>query len=111
VCYAIESNTPDSSPLHNASSGTPHYLSHFVSYDNFSTTHHAYLAAITSRDEPRHFSKVIQDPRWREAVANEISALEANNTWELQPLASGKKALRCRWVFELKLSLNLDPHT
>ena len=102
VCYAIGPNTPAPSPLHDASSGTPHSLSHFVAYDKFSSSHRAYLATITSGDEPRHFSHAVQDPRWCEAMEKEISALEANNTWDLRPLPPGKTALGCKWVYKIK---------
>ena len=55
VCHAIASNTRDSPLLHDASSGTSHPLSHFVCYDKFFVSHWAYLAEITSVDEPRLF--------------------------------------------------------
>jgi len=35
-------------------------------------------------------------------MAKEISAFEDNNTWELQPLPPGKKALGCKWVYKIK---------
>ena len=63
----------------NASSGTSHPLSHFINY----TSHRAFLVVITSHDEPKSFHQVVQDPRWRDAMAKEISALETNDTWVL----------------------------
>jgi len=47
---------------------------------NFSTQHRAFLAAITSHHGPQHFSQAVTDPNWRHAMAQEISALEDNNT-------------------------------
>ena len=33
----------------------------------------------------------------------ELAALEANNTWTLQPLPSGKVPIGSKWVFKVKL--------
>ena len=93
-CHAIEH--PASSPIHDGSSGTYYPLSKCISYDNFSPTYRAFLAAITSGDEPSHFFQAIRNPKGREAMKAEIVALEANNTWEFTTLPLDKKALGCK---------------
>jgi hypothetical protein len=40
---------------------------------------------------------------WIEACRYEISALEKNHTWELVDLPDGRKAIRSKWVFKLKI--------
>ncbi|GJS99474.1 putative RNA-directed DNA polymerase [Tanacetum coccineum] len=63
-------------PTSSRESSTVHSLAHYVSYDNFTNTHKAFLSAITSNNEPKHFQQAIQDPRWIEAMKKEIQALE-----------------------------------
>jgi hypothetical protein len=36
-------------------------------------------------------------------MSNELRVLEANSTWTLEPLPSGKKPIGCKWVFKTKL--------
>jgi len=42
---------------------------------------------------------------WHNAI-EEISALLANETWDLVPLSSRKPIVGCQWVFTIKVSLN-----
>ncbi|KAK3034295.1 hypothetical protein RJ639_034099 [Escallonia herrerae] len=65
-------------------------------------THTAFLAAISSVDEPKYFSQAVKHAHWRDAMAKEISALEANNTWTLMPLPSGKRAIDSKWIYKVK---------
>jgi len=39
---------------------------------------------------------------WKEAMAVELAALSANNTWTMMPLPPRKKAIGCRWVYKIK---------
>jgi len=97
---------PNSSPLHSASSSTNHPLSYFISYDCFSTSHRAFLATITSNNEPKTFSQAVQDPKWCEAMTKEITALEENQTWDLTTFPLGKRVLGCKWVYKGKYKVD-----
>ncbi|KAK3032393.1 hypothetical protein RJ639_036410 [Escallonia herrerae] len=88
------SSSYSSSPSANS---TVYPLSHNISYSKFSRTHTAFSAAISSVDEPKYFSQAVKHAHWRDAMAKEISALEANNTWTLIPLPSGKHAIDSKW--------------
>ncbi|KAK3005742.1 hypothetical protein RJ639_017145 [Escallonia herrerae] len=96
---------PPSSSSHSSSlsaNSTVYPLSHNISYSKFSRTHTAFLAAISFVDEPKYFSQAVKHAHWRDAMAKEISALEANNTWTLMPLPSGKRAIDSKWVYKVK---------
>ncbi|WVZ69158.1 hypothetical protein U9M48_017993 [Paspalum notatum var. saurae] len=41
-------------------------------------------------------------PMWREAMLEEMRALEKNKTWELVDLPLGKQPVGCKWVFTIK---------
>uniref|UniRef100_A0A2N9FEQ5 Reverse transcriptase Ty1/copia-type domain-containing protein n=1 Tax=Fagus sylvatica TaxID=28930 RepID=A0A2N9FEQ5_FAGSY len=90
---------PTQTASQSATSGIAHPISHYVSYDKFSPSHTTFLVAITSNNEPTSFSQVVKNPQWREAMANEIAALEANNTWTLETLPPGKRPIPSKWTF------------
>lgn len=81
------------SPRH--SSGTPYPIAYFVNCDNFSTRHRNFLATIAVEREPVQYSEAVKDSRWRDAMQREIEALKMNETWVIEDLTAGKKALGC----------------
>lgn len=70
-------------PRHSNSSGTPYPLVNYVNFDNFLQAHRRFIAAVTSKSEPRSYHEAVQHEDWRNAMAMEIAALEANQTWTL----------------------------
>ena len=39
---------------------------------------------------------------WDQAMDEEMTALDVNQTWDLAPLIEGKKAIGCKWVYKIK---------
>jgi len=44
---------------------------------------------------------------WKNAVKKEYDTLMSNNTWKLVPPPEGRKIIKCKWVFKIKV----DPST
>ncbi|EOY33486.1 Uncharacterized protein TCM_041459 [Theobroma cacao] len=80
---------------HPSVNSTVYLLSHNISYFKFSMTYTTFSATISSVDEPR-----------RDAMAKEISTLEANHTWILVLLPLGKCAIDSKWIFKVKFNPN-----
>lgn len=39
---------------------------------------------------------------WIPAIEDEFASIMENNTWTLEPLPSGRKAIKCKWVMDFK---------
>lgn len=101
-CHAAIVNPSCTTPHPNVPSGTVYPISDFVSYDHFSQRHRAYLVGLTSHEEPKSYAQAVNHPEWQHAMAQEIKALEDNQTWELTPLPPGRKPVGCKWVYKIK---------
>ncbi|BBN67983.1 hypothetical protein Prudu_242S000300 [Prunus dulcis] len=51
---------------------------------------------------PTKVSEAFKDPKWVQAIKEEMKALEKNQTWTLETIPRGKKTIGCRWVFTIK---------
>ena len=81
---------------------TQHPISHFVSYEKLSPSYQAFTTNLDSIQIPSSVQEALQHPKWREAVNEELQALQKNGTWELAQLPQGKQAVGCKWVFNVK---------
>ncbi|CAA7042208.1 unnamed protein product [Microthlaspi erraticum] len=61
-----------------------------------------YVLKTTSAELPKHYSQAVLDKRFRDAMKNEIEALDESQTWTIETLPPGKTALGCQWVFTIK---------
>ncbi|OIT26128.1 hypothetical protein A4A49_63786, partial [Nicotiana attenuata] len=71
----------------------PYSTSNVISYDNLSPAYQSYLSVFSVLTEPQSFKEAAHDPRWIEAMNQEIKALEENYTWEVVGLPEGKKPI------------------
>ncbi|KAA0054163.1 Cysteine-rich RLK (RECEPTOR-like protein kinase) 8 [Cucumis melo var. makuwa] len=91
---------------------TKHSISNYVSYENLSPQFRAFTASLDSTTIPKNIYIALECPEWKNAVMEEIKALEKNNTWEICALPKGHKLVGCKWVFTLKYKADgtLDRH-
>lgn len=54
-------------------------MSEYVAYAHLTPTYQAYIASISTSTEPKTYYEVITDPRWVEAMREEVSALQHIN--------------------------------
>lgn len=91
-----------------SSSGITYPISNILNYDKFSQKHRAYLAYITNDEKPQSYTRAIKHTVLREAMAQEIKALEDNDTWELTHLPQERKLIGCRLVYKIKHKATCD---
>ncbi|MCO5551274.1 hypothetical protein L7F22_004773 [Adiantum nelumboides] len=72
-----------------------------LTYDGYVTHHYAYMAKVVQNAEPTCFEDVIGNENWKNAMDDEMAALDVNQTWELVPLREGKKTIGCKWVYKV----------
>ena len=72
---------------------------------------HAHLLQVQNTsgtdddDEPRTYAEAMRRPdtaTWLLAVEAELDSLRRAGTWTLTPLAAGRHAIGCKWVFKIK---------
>ena len=70
--------------------------------NNLAQTAVAFQTSLYSSSLPRNTEEAFQNPKWREAMKDVISALKKNSTWDKCMLLKGKKTVGCKWVFTIK---------
>lgn len=55
---------------------------------------------------PQYFFQAVKSEKWKEAMKNEIHALEKNDAWTLEELPEGKHTSDLKWVYEVKYKPN-----
>lgn len=54
--------------------------------------------------EPVALEQALSNPKWHEAMSEELKAIEKNNTLQLVNLPSNKKPTAVKWMFKLKMN-------
>ncbi|XP_031265426.1 uncharacterized protein LOC116123833 [Pistacia vera] len=92
-----DTGSPSRTGLHN-----PYPLSSVISYKFLSPSFRAFTTSISIHTEPKSHIQALKGPIWREAMEQELTALETNETWSIVDLPPGKKPIGCKWIFRNK---------
>lgn len=64
--------------------------------------HTKFFLAANDHEETKNFKESMKNTKWREAMQNEISILEENETWTIKDLSAGKRVIDCKWIYKVK---------
>jgi hypothetical protein len=73
-----------------------------MSHTLVSPVYRTFVTSLQTLSIPKDWKCAKQDPKWKDAMKEELLALQKNKTWELVHLPEGKKAVGCKWVFTVK---------
>ena len=51
---------------------------------------------------PKSVQEALESPQWKQAILDEMRAMEKNQTWKVVLRSQNKVPVGCRWVFTVK---------
>ena len=79
-----------------------HPISSFVSYNHLLFSSCSFIVSLDSIFLPNTVREALSHLDWRNAMVEEIQALDDNGTWNLVQLPAGKKAIGFAGFLQLK---------
>ncbi|CAL1381785.1 unnamed protein product [Linum trigynum] len=77
-------------------------LSHNLSYSHLSPSHRHYTLSISMSTDPQTYAQAALHPCWNQAMKEEVTALEANETWDIVDRPPNVVPIGCKWVYKTK---------
>ena len=60
-------------------------------------------ATLDTTSVPKSYSQASTQECWRQAMQDELQALQDNHTWDIVTCPAGVKPIGCKWVYTIKL--------
>jgi hypothetical protein len=71
--------------------------------DRYGFSHSALQTTIDTIYVPKSYSEAFTEECWRQAMQDELRALQDNHTWDIIPCPFGVKPIGCKWVYTIKM--------
>ena len=62
--------------------------------------------SFSSNGTPKIVQEALNSKPWKDAINEELQALEKNKTQEVMDLPKGKKTVGCRWIYTIKYKVD-----
>ena len=73
-----------------------------MSLKHLSPAHKNFIVSLNTTIIPNIVSEALTKREWKDAMREEMSALEKNKTREIIERLKGKNIVDCKWIFTLK---------
>ena len=77
-------------------------MHNYISYKDLLSRFCVFLSNLNKVQVPNTVREALKHPQWKQAVFDEMNALEKNGTWEITTLPPGKQPIDCKWIFTVK---------
>ena len=81
-------------------------IANYVSTKTLPKPLKTFADGLSSCQVPTRVEEAMKDPRWVQAMKEEMEALLKNKTWILVNLPKGQKTVGCKWVFSIKYKVD-----
>ncbi|CAL8160758.1 unnamed protein product [Prunus armeniaca] len=81
-------------------------INNYISISRLSESHAYFVKELANISIPSSVTEALKDLKWKEAMNEEMRALQNNATWELISLPHRKKTMGCMWIYNVKLKAN-----
>ena len=75
---------------------------HVITFSKATHQHKALLTSLHNEYIPMNYNEALTIPHWKQAMIEELKALETNHTWDIIHLPPLKRSIDCKWVFTIK---------
>ncbi|KAL4351723.1 hypothetical protein GQ457_06G023180 [Hibiscus cannabinus] len=80
----------------------PSWMRDYVTGEGLSDDDFESHLVVGGEDDPVHYEEAEKSPIWKQAMKEEMDAIERNGTWVLTNLPGGAKKIGVKWIFKTK---------
>jgi hypothetical protein len=77
-------------------------IDNHVSLYRLSPSCASFVCQLSTVSIPSNVQEALKDPKWTQAMNDEMESLQKNSTWEMTILPKGKRTVGCRWIYIVK---------